>query len=294
MFSKSGKKQDNAAPPKQNTETDQVISTEAFRQKLSDCPDIIFSEITINANRRQNYTVIFVDGLVDTNLVDDFVLKPLVQEVAFGEAKTEQTLIDLIVTGTAYHCQRRLREKLSDCMSDLFSGSILIIFDAAKAAVTFELQGFEKRGITEPTGENVLKGSKEAFVEVLRVNTALVRRRIQSPDLKIHQLRVGQRTNTTVAIVYLDGVANLQTVEKVKQRISSANIDGIVSAGQIETFLLDHKYTIFPQVLYTERPDKFCGNILEGRVELLLMDYRRHILHLLILILFYKRLRIMR
>jgi hypothetical protein len=80
--------------------------------------------------------------------------------------------------------------------------------------VSFEVMGFEKRSITEPTNENVLKGSKEAFIEVLRTNTALVRRRIQSPDLKIHQMRLGQRTSTTIAVIYLDGVANKQFVDK--------------------------------------------------------------------------------
>jgi spore germination protein KA len=256
--------------PAKDENGNQEITTEGMRQKLSDNADIIFEDITINSNNKLKFTIAYVDGLVKSDTINDFILKPLIQEDVLSGARTEQELIDLIVMGTVYHYQRKLRDKLADCFTELLSGSVLLIFDKSKKAVTFEAKGFEKRGITEPTGENVLKGSKEAFIEVLRINTALVRRRIQSPDLKIQEMKIGRRSNTAVAVVFLDGVANLQTMEKVKQRLSGIDIDGITSAGQIETFLRDNIYTPFPQLLYTERPDKFCGNILEGRIGIII------------------------
>jgi spore germination protein KA len=112
----------------------------------------------------------------------------------------------------------------------------------------------------------VLKGSKEAFIEVLSVNTALIRRRIRSGDLKIQEFTVGARTKTSVCVVFIQGMANSQIVDEVKRRLGNINIDGIVTAGQIESEIIDTKWTIFPQLLYTERTDKFCANLLEGRV----------------------------
>lgn len=248
----------------------QEITSERLKSALCDCPDIIFSDITVNSSRKLRLTVVFIDGMVRQEMMDGFILKPLIQEDVFQEARSEQSIVELIVHGTVYHSQRMLRDKLSDCLSDLLSGSVVLIFDELKQAVTFEVKGFEKRAITEPTNENVLKGSKESFVEVLRVNTALVRRRIQTCALKNVELTLGTRTKTTISIVYLEGVANKNTIEEVKRRLGNTSYDGIVTAGQIETFLMDNALSIFPQVLYTERVDKFCGQILEGRIGIMI------------------------
>lgn len=253
----------NYAPP-----INEEISTVNLKEKLAASQDIIFNKISVSKN--MNLTLLFVDGLVDSKIVDDDVLKPLIQEEALGRVKSEKEIIDLIMLGALYHNQRKLCEKLEDCILDLLSGSAVLVFDEAKAAVTFEIKGFDKRGITEPINENVIKGSKESFIEVLRVNTSLVRRRIQTSDLKINQLSYGKRTNTAIAVVYIEGVANLKIVDEVKQRLAKTNIDSIITAGQLESLIMDHKWTPFPQFIYTERVDKFCANVLEGRVGILI------------------------
>ena len=241
-----------------------------LKERLSDSQDVIFNGIRINSKHDLCFTVIYIDGLINTEVVDDFVLKPLIQEAALSASKTEKDLIDQIMLGTVYHNLRRLREKLGDCLGDLLTGSVLLVFDKSGVAVTFETKGFEKRSITEPTNENVLKGSKESFIEVIRINTALVRRRIPDSDLKISHMSIGKRSNTFVAVVYFKGIANAQLVNEVKKRLGQINIDGIVSAAQIENLIMDSKHSIFPQMLYTERLDRFCGNILEGRVGILI------------------------
>jgi spore germination protein KA len=248
----------------------QRINSEFFRQILSDNGDIVISEVALNSNKDRICTVIFINGLVNQTLVDLAVLKPLIQEDILEKPRNENDVIDYIMLGTAYHCQRRMREKFNDCLADLFSGSAVLVFDEIQKAVTFDLKGFERRNITEPTNENVIKGSKESFIEVLRVNTSLIRRRIQTSKLKINQMTVGKRTNTTLAIVYMDDVANHLIVQEVKNRLDAIDIDGITTAGEIEAFIIDNKWTFFPQVIYTERSDKFCANILEGRVGILI------------------------
>ena len=269
MFGKSKSKtqynsDETASAPNSQQKTDGEIKTEILKQKLSESPDIVFNEVILDENRK--FTVVFVDGMINSQMIDNFVLKPLIQESDLKETKNDKDLIDLIMLGTVYHCQRKLVNKLSDCYSDLLSGSVVLVFDSLKEAVTFEIKGFEKRGLSEPTNENVLKGAKESFIEVLRINTALIRRRIPSSDLIINQMKIGQRTDTAVSVVYFDGIANRSIVDEVKKRLEKINIDGIVSPGVIESFLIDSKRSLFPEVLYTERTDKFCANILEGRV----------------------------
>lgn len=269
MFRKSNsKKQNNSdeetSSPNSQQKPDGEIKTEILKQKLSESPDIVFNEVILDENRK--FTVVFVDGMTNSQMIDNFVLKPLIQESDLKETKNDKDLIDLIMLGTVYHCQRKLVDKLTDCYSDLLSGSVVLVFDDLKKAVTFEIKGFEKRGLSEPTNENVLKGAKESFIEVLRTNTALIRRRIPSSDLIINQMKIGKRTDTAVSVIYFDGIANRSIVDEVKRRLEKINIDGIVSPGVIESFLIDSKHSLFPEVLYTERTDKFCANIMEGRV----------------------------
>ncbi len=246
------------------TPPEEIIKIEAMKQKFSESTDVIFNEVIIDDNRKLK--VVFVDGMINSEVIDNFVLKPLIQETILKEAKTEKDIIDLIMLGTVYHCQRKLRDTLTDCCHDLLIGSLVLIFEDSEKAVTFETKGFERRAVSEPTNENVLKGSKESFVEVLRINTALIRRRIPSSDLIIYQLQIGRRTQTAVSVIYFDGIANKCIVDETKKRLSSIDIDGISSLGIIEACLRSNKYSLFPQALYTERTDKFCGNVLEGRI----------------------------
>lgn len=246
---------------------EEIIKTQTMQQKFSDSSDIIFTEFVIDDGKK--FIVAFVDGMINAQIVDDSILRPLIQGTDFKMSKTEKEIIDLIMVGTVYHCQRKLRGKLSDCYNDLLNGSVLLIFDESELAVTFETKGFEKRGISEPTNENVQKGSKEAFVEVLRINTALIRRRIPSNELIISQQIAGQRSHTAIAVVYMKGIANTSIVEEIEKRLRKINIDGIFSLGIVESYLKDSKYSIFPQALYTERTDKLCASIMEGRVGVL-------------------------
>jgi len=215
-------------------------------------------------------TVVFVDGMVNSDMVDNFILKPLIKEKELKQSDTDEALIGLIMSGAVYHCQRKLTTKLSDAYTQLLSGSALLVFDNTKKVVSFDIKGFDRRGITEPSNENVLKGSKEGFIEVLRVNTSMLRRRIPSSDLVISERKLGVRTHTNVAVVYMNGIANMEIVDEVKRRLGEINIDGIVSIGIIEAFLTGKKFSIFPKILYTERPDRICKALLAGRVAILI------------------------
>lgn len=116
-------------------EDEQEITTDVLKQMLSDNLDIIFNETLIDIDRK--ITVIFVEGMVSSQLVDDFVLKPLTQQQVLKQTKTEKDLVDLIMLGIVYHNQRKLCDKLSDSIEDLLSGSAVLVFDDTHLAVTF-------------------------------------------------------------------------------------------------------------------------------------------------------------
>jgi len=261
----------NAEDNKEFSElNEKEVTTENIRSVLSDSNDISYQVHYINGCSHLPVTVVFVDGMVDTKIVNDDILKPLIQEKAFEKAKDLSSIIDLIEHGAIYHASRKLRNKLGDTLADILSGAVALIFDKEKKAVTFDIKGYEKRSIAEPTSESALKGAKDSFIEVLRVNTSLVRRKIHSPYLRIKEVIIGKQTRTPVAVFYIENLTNKKIVEEVFKRLNKIDIDGATTAGSIEEYIIDNKHTIFPLVLNTERTDKFCHNILEGRVGLII------------------------
>ena len=246
------------------------ISSDNIKSILGKSKDIVFTDINIGEKNSITLTVVYVDGLIDKKLLNDDILKPLIQEPDIRTANSENKVMKHIENGQVYCSYPKTRTKAKDCINDIINGSAALIFDKEKAAITFDVKGFDKRAITEPTGENVVKGSKDAFVETLRVNTAIIRRKIKTPDLVVEETTVGKQTLTSIGIVYIDGIANRHIVDEVKKRLDSIQVDGVLSAGFIEEYIIDNTLSPFPQVVVTERTDKLCSHILSGKVGIII------------------------
>jgi spore germination protein KA len=249
---------------------EQELTSDNLRKILGKSADILFQVVYLCGDRRRYATIIFTDGLVDQKSVGDSIIKPLTQKALNSKEKTDREMIDLLAHGLIYSPAPEIRTHINDAILDILSGSCIIVFDDAKTAVTFQAKRTEHRSITEPTSENTAKGAKDCFVESLRVNTATVRSRIKTQNLIIEETTVGRQTLTGIGLVYIDGIANQGIVDEVKKRLNSIEIDGVLTSGFIEEYIIDKRCTAFPQILATERPDKFCTSLLDGRVGLLI------------------------
>jgi len=247
-----------------------TLTGENVEKLLCDSSDIIIRELYVNEDKDLKVTLCFVDGMINSKLVSDDILKPLQQESALKEAKSGQEIIDLIKHGALYTTSVLTRDEVDDTINDILNGSVALIFDKEKIAMTFDTKGFQMRSVSEPTDENVIKGSKDSFIEVIRVNTALVRRKIRTQNLRIKQMVVGQQTVTPVAICYIDGIASKSIINEIEKRLQKIDIDAVLTSASIEEYITDNRTSAFPQILYTERPDKFCMNLLDGRVGILI------------------------
>lgn len=280
MFIKRGKKQTIKKESKKKafTYSEEVVEPEIelttanIYSILKGNDDVVFRKLYINGQRDLLITMIFIDGLIDPKNVDDNILKPMMQEVNLSESKNIDKVIEKIEHGTLYHVFQKTRGELSACINDIIDGSVAFVFDQVKKAITFEAKGFEKRTISEPTGENVFKGGKDSFVENFRTNTATIRRKIKTHNLVIEETKVGKQSLTKIAIVYIKGISNRHIVDELRKRLNSISTDSVLSAGIIEESIVDNKYSPFPQVIYTERPDKFCSNVVEGRVGIIIEE----------------------
>jgi spore germination protein KA len=142
----------------------------------------------------------------------------------------------------------------------------VLLLDKVEESLSANTKGWEKRGVDEPQTESVVRGPRDGFVETLRVNTALVRRRLKDPSLRVKNIQVGERTKTDIALMYIDGLVDPDVLAEVKRRIKEIKIDGALESGYIEQYIEDHPWSPFPQIQNTERPDKVTSNLLEGKI----------------------------
>ncbi|WHH57826.1 spore germination protein [Petroclostridium sp. X23] len=267
LFGKYKKNECNGIMYTDEEQNNFELSAQNLKTILSGSEDISFRDIKINNIR---LSLIYVNGLVDHAVTSDYILKPLNQEEAFKSVKNEREVLALIEEGKIYYSSQYIRSDINIVISDILSGSTVLVLDKEKKAIIFDAKSFEKRSISEPTTENVIKGAKDSFVETLQINTATIRRRIRTQNLVIEKTIVGKQTLTNIAIIYMKGVTNRHILDEVKKRLSNINIDGVISTGFIEEYIIDNNNSPFPQVISTERPDKFCAGIISGMVGIII------------------------
>ncbi|MCL6517650.1 MAG: spore germination protein [Alicyclobacillus sp.] len=221
-----------------------------------------------DTRRPRDVLIVYVDGLLDFRHLDDMVLKPLLFDRPHpGDGATnpaEWLQLHAVPVG-----ETRVVDTLSRAIQSILAGEAGLFVEGSDRALIASIRGWEKRSIQEPNTEQVIRGPREGFVETLRVNTSLVRRKIRTPKLKVEALNLGTLTNTDVVILYIDGVVDNQVLEEVRQRVRDIQIDGILETGYIEEFIEDCWWSPFPTLMDTERPDVVAAQLLEGRVAIL-------------------------
>ncbi len=231
--------------------------------------DIVIRAFRVGSYRKIKASIVFIDGLVDTGALNEHIIKPLVSDIRLTQPNlwlTNKQIFRLAKEQVLSVGNLQEVESLEDVVSRILSGNIVLFLDGIPTAFTSSLQGWEARGIEEPETEAVVRGPREGFTETLRTNTAQLRRKIKSPNLKFEIIKVGRETQTDVCVTYIKGIANDKVVEEVRRRIKSIDTDSILESGYIEQFIEDGPFSIFPTVGNSEKPDVVGGKLLEGRV----------------------------
>lgn len=78
--------------------------------------------------------------------------------------------------------------------------------------------------------------------------------------------KVGRRSKTDVALVYLESVVNPEIVEEVERRLGKIDIDGVMESSVLQEMIEDRKLSLFPTIQSTERADRVVAAVLEGKV----------------------------
>ena len=245
------------------------ISSAALKNIFSDCSDFSIRQISTGGNSKSPVSVCWLDGVVNGTLLSDAIIRPLTDSQRLDGDLSPKKCMDAIMAGAVYCSNASEKKTMDELVEAVVKGFSVVIFDREHAAIAFETRSSVQRSISEPTTEKSVKGPKDAFIEQIRTNTMLIRRRLCTPDLKIRRSIVGRRSSTECAVVYIDGISDPEIVDTMCKRLDAIDIDAAVSTANIEEYISDSPFALFPLLLHTERPDRFVTNLLEGRVGLL-------------------------
>lgn len=229
--------------------------------------DIVIREFNLFAyNKNHKCFIIYIDGLVDSISINDFILEPLMLEKHRYSQTANNDLAQYINNCLLPQNSVKKVESFEDVCSGINMGDCLLFIDTLNLAFDIDVKSYNQRGVEKPENEMVIKGAQEGFNENLRTNTSLLRRIINNENLVIENIPVGKISQTKCGVCYMQNIANGDLVAEVKYRLNNLEIDSLFSTGQLEQLIEDDGGFGIPQVIATERPDKCCKYLLQGRV----------------------------
>lgn len=244
-----------------------------LKKLLQGCSDIVFKEFRFGSAPIRGYLIYF-DGLSDRKEIEDHLLKPLLLE--FNMMEKDPTALlegpelfssvqDRILT----LADLKSLESIEEVCHHISSGDCVFLIDGWAKGLVAGTRSWEGRKVVSPENETVIFGPKEGFTETIRFNTVLLRRRLKSTSFKMESLVLGRISKTDVVICYIENIAPPELVEEVKKRLGKIDIDAVLDTGYLAETIADTRWTIFNQIEHTEKPDRVCGSLLEGRIAIM-------------------------
>lgn len=156
-------------------------------------------------------------------------------------------------------------------LNALLSGVFVLLIEGFEKALLIDSRTYPARGVEEPEKDKVLRGSKDGFVETIVFNTALIRRRIRSTDLRMKITNAGKSSKTDIVLCYMDERVDHEFLQEIEDKISRIEVDSLtMNQESLAECLYQRKwYNPFPKFKYTERPDTAAAQVLEGNIVIL-------------------------
>lgn len=232
--------------------------------------DIVVRDISFYAGRELiRALLICVDGLSSSQSVNDIVLKPLMR---LKEQKnlTDKPDVDYFVNHLIPHGQIKKTQDINDMINTVNIGNASMFFDGFDTGIIIDVKSWEHRSVGTPITEQVIQGPHEGFNEVLRSNTALIRKTLNNPHLIMETVSLGKTSKTPGSVAYLGNVANDSLVKEVMRRLKNIDAEYVLSTLDVEQYIEEASFLPIPQIVTTERPDRVCRELVAGRVALVL------------------------
>jgi spore germination protein KA len=255
----------------EKNKTAKVLSS-SLEENLAELKKIFVDDATIGTrwitnchNTALKYCIVQADGLVNSAIINENIIKPLMlSKVSFSKEQK----IDILVHQVISINQVKQTNQWQEIIEAVNYGDTILFIEGEAEALLLNSKGFNIRAIGEPSGEKILSGPKEGFCEALMINLSMVKRRLRNNELKMKFKSFGVRTHTQVCICYIDSIVNKKVLAELYRRLETIDIDGVLDTNYITEFIRDSKLSPFRATGYTERPDVVVGKLLEGRIAL--------------------------
>lgn len=235
-----------------------------LRARFDNSSDLIVHEVKVGGQR---VALVACEGMVNLQVVATSIVNPL---MSIKETfPSPQELRQHIRENMCLSLDQKELGRISELFLFIMSGFVVILFDGLPSGISLGVQGFNFRGISEPSSEVNVRGSREGFVEVLRINMTMIRRRIKSPELTFEMMQIGKKSRTDVCLVYLNQTVSRDILRELKVRLKKIQMDLVLESGYLQPFLEKKSLSLFPSVGTTERPDTVAAKINEGRIAIL-------------------------
>lgn len=236
------------------------------QETLGNSSDLTKREFELNFQRKIRMVSFLVEGLSDKAEAER-VIRHLIEYTDLSGVTLQGTsLAETLISKFLPNASLQVSNQWNELIDAVLSGDSVFFFDRCEQAIIARIRNWETRSVEEPQTEQVIRGPRDGFTESVRTNTALVRRRIRDPYLRVEALIIGEKSKTDINIMYLKDTAKEELVDEVKNRLGRIKINAILESGYIEELIEDAPYSPFSTVMSTERPDKVASAILEGKV----------------------------
>ncbi|MEC2131756.1 spore germination protein [Brevibacillus centrosporus] len=219
-------------------------------------PDLIIRTFESNFAEGR-VALVYLSGLVDKNSINNNMLRPLLNPTS----NADTSIVDLLSVGAISNAY-----DMETVEAEILQGSSVLLIEGRTEACVVETHGWPQRAVEDPQMEASLKGAHQGFVETDIQNIALIRRYLPNRELKIKQLRVGERGKTKLSIMYMEDIASPDVLKEMEDRIKLLNIDAVINTGELAELIEDNPFSPFPQLVTTERPDSVASHLLQGRI----------------------------
>ena len=222
--------------------------------------DVVLSEFKIG---RKKVAFIFIDGFADSDIIT-LIMQTLL------EAKQEEVVpntLEKITSKLLPYGEISIIDNLEEAVKEVLAGPLVFLIDGEEKIIAVDTRKYPSRDPDEADIEKVTRGSRDGFVETLLFNVTLIRRRIRDPRLRTESFKLGRRSLTEVALLYIEDIVNPEILEKIRDKLLKIDVDGLPMAEKsVEEFITEGFWNPFPEIRYTERPDVAAVHLLEGHV----------------------------
>ena len=235
-----------------------------FKTEFNDVDLIQYRSLTLSINgKMKKLCFIFSDGLVNSEIIDGYIIRPLMTEHKYDETAD---CIEYLTNQVLQVNGLKKTQDLLDIVKSLSYGESLILVDGYSEGLLMDTKQFTTRSVSEPDGEMILSGPREGFTEALMQNLSMLRRKLRTSDLKMKYLSTGRKSNTQICIAYMESIVNHDILKELYDRLEKIDIDAVLDSNYITELIRDNKWSVFRTTGYTERPDVVAGKLLEGRI----------------------------